>query len=99
VGEVGALIRRARATDKRVATLALDTQVRFATPADRAAFAGELTAAVTGLVARYHDESAPEGRWHRVVVGAHPVAAPVPEAMPEVAPGSGPEPGSADGER
>lgn len=24
------------------------------------------------LAARYHDEAAPDGRWHRLVVVAHP---------------------------
>jgi hypothetical protein len=28
---------------------------------------------VTALVSRYHDESAPEGRPHRLVVAAHPL--------------------------
>ena len=26
----------------------------------------------SALVARYHDESAPRGRWHRLVIAAHP---------------------------
>jgi DNA-binding transcriptional ArsR family regulator len=55
---------------KPPATFALDTEVRFATAADRAAFADELTRAVTTLVSRYHDDG---GRPHRVVVAAHPV--------------------------
>jgi DNA-binding transcriptional ArsR family regulator len=52
------------------ATFALDSEVRFATPADRAAFADELTRAVTTLISRYHDDA---GRPHRLVVAAHPV--------------------------
>ena len=39
---------------------------------DRAAFAEELAAAVTSLVSKYHDENAPRGRDHRVVVAVHP---------------------------
>lgn len=69
VREVGGLARRAEREDKRLATLALDTEIRFATPADRAAFADELVAAVTALASRYHDEA---GRPHRVVVASHP---------------------------
>jgi DNA-binding transcriptional ArsR family regulator len=72
VREVAALARRADETGKRLATLALDTEVRFRSPADRAAFTEELTAAVAALVARYHDEHARGGRWHRLVVAAHP---------------------------
>ncbi|MFE2752674.1 ArsR/SmtB family transcription factor [Actinosynnema sp. NPDC059335] len=72
VRDVGTLITGAAKADKRVATFALDGEVRFATAADRAAFAEELAAAVTTLVAKYHDESAPGGRPHRVVVAVHP---------------------------
>jgi hypothetical protein len=55
-----------------VATFAIDGEIRFATAADRAAFAGELGEAVSRLVARYHDGSAPGGRLHRLVVAVHP---------------------------
>lgn len=72
VRDVGTLITGATKADKRVATFALDGEVRFATAADRAAFAEELAAAVTTLVAKYHDESAAGGRPHRVVVAVHP---------------------------
>ena len=74
VREVGDLVRRAKATGKRLATLAVDTEVRFRSATDRAAFSGELTEAITKLVSKYHDESAPGGRAHRLVVLAHPVA-------------------------
>src|SRR5688572_25916723 len=50
VREVGGLVRRAKAADKRLATLAVDTEVRFRSPADRAAFSHELTEAVAKLV-------------------------------------------------
>ena len=46
--------------------------MRFATAADRAAFAEELTAAVSALVAKYHNATAEGGREHRVVVAVHP---------------------------
>jgi DNA-binding transcriptional ArsR family regulator len=73
VREVGGLVRRATQSGKRLATLAIDTEVRFRSPADRAAFTQELTEAVTRLVSRYHDESAPGGRAHRLLVMAHPL--------------------------
>lgn len=72
VREVGGLVRRAREAGKRLATLAVDTEVRFRSAADRAAFSAELAEAITGLVAKYHDASAPGGRAHRLVVMAHP---------------------------
>ena len=73
VDEVSDLLRRSRAADKRLATLALDTEIRFRSAADRAAFSNELIQAVTTLVGRYHDESTPGGRAHRLVLVAHPL--------------------------
>jgi DNA-binding transcriptional ArsR family regulator len=72
VREIRQLLRRSEELDKRLATLSIDTEVRFRSAADRAAFSHELTAAVTALVSRYHDESAPGGRRHRLMIGAYP---------------------------
>jgi DNA-binding transcriptional ArsR family regulator len=72
VQEVGDLWRRARENDKRLATLSLDTVVRFRSPADRAAFTSELTSAITSLAAHYHAEGAPGARPHRLVVVSYP---------------------------
>ncbi len=80
--EVNDLARRADVAGQPLATLAIDTEVRFGSAADRAAFTAELTHAVTGIVARYHDETAPGGRRHRLIVAAHPT--PVPDTPPEV---------------
>ena len=80
VGEVGRLVRRAEETGKRLPTLALDTEIRFRSAKERAAFTEDLTVAITALVARYHDASAPQGRLHRLVVGAHPIPSGTPDA-------------------
>jgi DNA-binding transcriptional ArsR family regulator len=72
VRDVGELITGAAKARKRVATFAIDGEVRFATAADRAAFAEELTGTVTSLISKYHDESAADGRAHRIVVAVHP---------------------------
>jgi DNA-binding transcriptional ArsR family regulator len=72
VREVGELITKASAARKPLATYAIDTEVRFASAADRAAFARELGDAVADLTAKYHDEKAPNGRDHRFVVALHP---------------------------
>jgi DNA-binding transcriptional ArsR family regulator len=72
VRDVGLLVTRSAKANKRVATFAMDGEVRFASAADRAAFADELAGAVTALVAKYHDESAERGRTHRLVVAVHP---------------------------
>jgi DNA-binding transcriptional ArsR family regulator len=69
VREVGSLARRADAAGKRLPTMAIDTEIRFRSAEDRAAFADELTAAVLDLAARYHHD---DGRPHRLVVAAHP---------------------------
>ncbi|MDG4767904.1 helix-turn-helix domain-containing protein [Solwaraspora sp. WMMD406] len=74
VRDVGALLTGAERANKRVATFAVDGEIRFASAADRAAFAEELTNTVTALVARYHDETIPGGRSHRLVVALHPSA-------------------------
>ncbi|MFL5381961.1 MAG: helix-turn-helix domain-containing protein [Longimicrobiaceae bacterium] len=73
VREVADLVRRANQAGKRLATLAVDAEVRFRSPDDRAAFSAELAEAVAKLVAKYHDESTPGGRAHRLVVVSHPL--------------------------
>ena len=72
VQEVSDLVRRAREADKHLATLSIDTEIRFRSAAERAAFTADLTRAVTTLAARYHDASSPGGRSHRLIVAAHP---------------------------
>jgi DNA-binding transcriptional ArsR family regulator len=72
VRDVGDLIVGAAKARRRVATFAIDAEVRFASAADRAAFAEELAGAVTALIAWYHDEAAGGGRDHRLVVAVHP---------------------------
>jgi hypothetical protein len=79
VREVGMLITRAAAAKKPLATYAIDADIRFASAADRSAFAEELTKAVTGLVAKYHDQDAPSGREHRLLVALHPRPTKAPE--------------------
>lgn len=75
VGEVAEMARRAEKARKPLATLAVDTEIRFASATDRAAFTAELSGVVASLATRYHDEASPGGRWHRLVVGAHPLPA------------------------
>src|SRR5215475_1067125 len=69
VRETGVLITGAARANKPLATFGLDAEVRFARPADRAAFIGELTDALTEIISKYHSEP---GRPHRVVVAVHP---------------------------
>ena len=72
VREVGELWAGARKADKRLATLSIDTAIRFRSPADRAAFTQELSDTVASLVARYHNETDTRGRGFRLLVAAYP---------------------------
>lgn len=73
VQEVSDLMRRASAAGKGLATLCIDAEITFRSAEDRAAFTKELTQAVNALASKYHDESAPGGRAHRLIVVAHPL--------------------------
>jgi hypothetical protein len=94
VQEVGTLLTGSARAGKPVATYALDARVRFASAADRAAFAEELTQAVSALVSRYHDESAAGGRDHRLVLGLHPVPRSPHGPQQAADPTPSPDPGS-----
>ena len=72
IREVAQLSRRADNAEASLSTLTLDTQIRFASADERAAFTADLANNIGALVRRYHNDSAPDGRWHRLVVAAHP---------------------------
>jgi DNA-binding transcriptional ArsR family regulator len=72
VRELGELIAGAGAAEQQLATMGVDSEVRFASAKQRAAFAVELADTVNGLVAKYHDEGAPGGRPHRLLLALHP---------------------------
>jgi predicted ArsR family transcriptional regulator len=96
VREVAALVRAASAAGQQLPTLTIDTDLRFASAADRAAFTSELADVVRRLAARYHDEQAEGGRWHRLLVAAYPkpaeTAEPAETADPAAAPAAAPSP-------
>jgi DNA-binding transcriptional ArsR family regulator len=73
VREVALLLKRSAETGKRLATLSMDTEIRFRSASERAEFTELLTRAITQLAARYHDESAPGGRSHRLVIASYPL--------------------------
>jgi DNA-binding transcriptional ArsR family regulator len=73
VREVGDLVRRAKETGKRLATLSVDAEISFRSAADRAAFSAELSEAVGKLVSKYHDDTTPGSRAHRLIIVAHPL--------------------------
>ena len=86
IRDLAELEGRARKSGKRLATLTLEAEVRFASPAARGAFAEELAETVARLAAKYHDDHAPGGRRFRLLAAVHP-AAPADEAPPGSAPG------------
>ena len=75
IRDVADLEDRARREGKRVATLTLETDVRFANADSRAKFAEELANAVARLAAKYHDDEAPGGRRFRLLTAVHPIPA------------------------
>ena len=72
VRDTAALISGAAKARKSLATYALDGEIRFASATERAAFAEELTTAISALISKYHAENATGGRSHRLVVAVHP---------------------------
>ncbi|MEW5918342.1 MAG: helix-turn-helix domain-containing protein [Gemmatimonadota bacterium] len=70
--DVGALEARARNEGKRLATLTLESEIRFATAEARSAFATELGNVIATLTAKYHDDSTPGGRHYRLTTLVHP---------------------------
>jgi DNA-binding transcriptional ArsR family regulator len=70
--DVTTLREGAAAAGQRLATLALETEVRFASPADLRAFSEELAAEVARLAAKYDRPDLARSRAHRVIAAAHP---------------------------
>lgn len=75
IRELASLREKAASQRKRLATAALETEVRLASPADFDAFVQDLSRAVARVVARHHDDCA-GGRSFRVIAGAYPAPAP-----------------------
>ncbi|MHB8503162.1 MAG: winged helix-turn-helix domain-containing protein [Candidatus Acidiferrales bacterium] len=69
----------AAATGKRLATLSINTELRFTSPEKRAAFTEELQRAIVEVAARHSspfanpDASPADGRPFRLVVGCYPI--------------------------
>lgn len=72
IRDLALLRQRAAKAKKKLATLTLQSEVRFASAADRNAFTEELANEITRLVAKYHDEKTPGGRRFQFFLGAYP---------------------------
>ncbi len=85
--ELGRASEAAAKAGKRVATLSMETKLRFRSAEEREKFAEELRRAVFGVVARnagaYEDSEghAAEGRPFRLVLGCYPVPAEEPRKL------------------
>ena len=73
IRDVAEMRRRAAGVGKPLPTLTLQSDVRFRSATERNAFTEELAEAFAGLVAKYHDDTAPRGRLYRFALAAHPV--------------------------
>ena len=79
--DVAALRERAAREGKKLATLAIEPEINFATPADQAAFARDVADCLADLAARYHTDG--EGRRFRFTHAGLPAvrrSAPHPES-------------------
>jgi DNA-binding transcriptional ArsR family regulator len=63
---------RADKAGKPLATMTIETEVRFASAERRKAFTDELASEIARLAAKYHDENAEGGRKFKFVIGAYP---------------------------
>jgi DNA-binding transcriptional ArsR family regulator len=72
IRDLAVLRQRAEDADKKLATMTLETEVRFAGPGQQAAFADELADALAAIAAKYHDADAEGGRRFRFTVGGYP---------------------------
>lgn len=70
--DLGELTAAAERAGKKLPTLTLETEVRFASPESQRRFAEELAEAVRTIAARHHDDRAEQGRTFRFFVGGYP---------------------------
>lgn len=75
IRELADLRHRADEAGKRMASAAVQSEVRLASPAAFRAFVEELAESVAGVVARHHDPEA-DGRSFRVFTGTYQAPAP-----------------------
>lgn len=73
IREISRLLKLSQRTGKRLATLSIDTEIRFRSASERAEFSAKLQQTVADLAAHYHDTTATGGRPHRLVIMAHPI--------------------------
>ena len=82
IEEVSALRPRAEAAGKKLPTLTLQTEVRFASARSQNEFLDELLATFSDLVARHHRPDATGGRTFRISLLGNPALSPEPATLP-----------------
>lgn len=70
--DLATLRQRAEQARKKLATLTLQTEIRFASSEDRNKFTEELTKTIIRLTAKYHDEKTTGGRLFKFIIGSYP---------------------------
>lgn len=80
--QVGELDAEARLAGRRLVTMTLDSQIRFADSRSRSSFAAELADALARLLVKFHDPEAADGLTYRLTTLLHPVPGPPPPAAP-----------------
>ncbi len=85
IAEVSTLRPRAEAAGKKLPTLTLQTEVRFASARSQNEFLEELLATFSELVSRHHRPDAPGGRTFRISLLGHPALPPETPASPSPA--------------
>jgi hypothetical protein len=86
IEEVSALRPKADAAGKKLPTLTLQTEVRFASARSQNEFLEELLAVFSDLVSRHHRPDAPGGRSFRISLLGHPALAPASPSPAEESP-------------
>jgi DNA-binding transcriptional ArsR family regulator len=72
IRDLATLRERSQKAQKRLATFTLQTEIQFASAADRNAFVEELSNEVARLIAKYHNEKSTGGRRFQVFIGSYP---------------------------
>src|SRR5258708_27203142 len=75
IGDVTVLRQRADKAGKKLATLTVETEIRFANAKARHEFSEELLNAIANLALKYHEQKSEGGRKVRFLAGGYPAIA------------------------
>jgi len=72
IRDLGILRAKAQKANQTLATLGLDGEIAFGSPAERHAFAQELSSSITQLIAKYHRPDQEQSRRFRLCLSVYP---------------------------